>query len=132
MAIVGGSKISTKIKLLNNLIEQFSVIVIGGAMANTFLLANNINIGKSLAERKLISEALNIQKKAKKSNCKLILPSDVVCGKNIEDKNPINCNINEVPSDSMILDLGSETTKIINNHIINSKMDFMEWSSRCF
>jgi phosphoglycerate kinase len=122
MAIVGGSKISTKIKLLNNLIEKFSTIVIGGAMANTFLLANKIKIGNSLAEKSLINEALEIQIKAKKIKCKLILPSDVVCGKNIEDKNPVNCNINEVPSDSMILDLGSETTQIINDQIINSKM----------
>ena len=122
IAIIGGSKISTKIKLLNNLVEQFSAIVIGGAMANTFLLANNINIGNSLVEKNLISEALNIQRKAKKLNCKLILPSDVVCGINIEDKNPVNCNINDVPSDSMILDLGSETIKIINHQIINSKV----------
>ena len=122
MAIVGGSKISTKIKLLNNLIEQFSAIVIGGAMANTFLLANNINIGNSLVEEKLTNEAADIQIKAKKINCKLILPSDVVCGKNIKDKNPINCNVNEVPPDSMILDLGLETTKIINKQIIKSKM----------
>ena len=121
-AIVGGSKISTKIKLLNNLIEQFSTIVIGGAMANTFLLANKNNIGKSLAEESLINEAVNIQIKAKKLNCKLILPSDVVCGKNIEDKNPINCNVNEVQSDFMILDLGLDTIKIISNHIVNSKM----------
>ena len=122
MAIVGGSKISTKIKLLNNLVEQFSAIAIGGAMANTFLLANNINIGNSLKEGNLISEALNIQRKARKLNCKLILPSDVVCGKNIEDKNPISCNVNDVPSDLMILDLGSKTTQIINDQIINSKM----------
>ena len=122
MAIVGGSKISTKIKLLNNLIKQFSTIAIGGAMANTFLLANSNNIGKSLAEESLINEAVNIQIKAKKLNCKLILPIDVVCGKNIEDQNPINCNINEVQSDFMILDLGLETIKNISNHIINSKM----------
>ena len=87
MAIVGGSKISTKIKLLNNLVEQFSAIVIGGAMANTFLLANNMYIGNSLAEENLISEAINIQTEASKLNCKIILPSDVVCGKNIKDKN---------------------------------------------
>ena len=122
MAIVGGSKISTKIKLLNNLIEQFSTIAIGGAMANTFLLANKKNIGRSLVEESLISEAVKIQIKAKKINCKLILPSDVICGKNIEDKNPINCNINEVQSDFMILDLGLETIKTISSHIINSKM----------
>jgi phosphoglycerate kinase len=122
MAIIGGSKISTKIKLLNNLIEQFSAIVIGGAMANTFLLANNINVGNSLVEENLINEAVNIQSKAKKLNCKLILPIDVMCGKNIEDKNPINYNVNKVPSESMILDLGSVTIKIIYDQIINSKM----------
>ena len=122
MAIVGGSKISTKIKLLNNLVEQFSAIAIGGAMANTFLLSNNIDISNSLSEENLTSEAINIQKKARKLNCKIILPTDVVCGKNIEDKNPINCRINDIPSDSMILDIGSETTEIIINQIINSKM----------
>src|SRR5210317_2133696 len=69
MAIVGGSKISTKISLLNNLIEQFSVVAIGGAMANTFLLANNYNLGKSLIEKDLIQEAKNIQLKANQLNC---------------------------------------------------------------
>jgi len=122
MAIVGGSKISTKIKLLNNLIEQFSSICIGGAMANTFLLANNINIGKSLVEKDLINEALAIQTKAKKLSCKLILPVDVVCGKNIQDSNPVNCKIEETSSDYMILDIGEMTTRLINEEIINSKM----------
>ena len=122
MAIVGGSKISTKIKLLSSLIQQFNVIVIGGAMANTFLLANNIGVGNSLVEESLISEAVNIQIEAKKLNCKFILPVDVVCGKNIGDKSPTNCNVNKLPLNSMILDLGLKTTKIINYQIINSKM----------
>ena len=122
MAIVGGSKISTKIKLLNSLVEQFSTIVIGGAMANTFLLANNISIANSLVEENLINEALNIQIKAKKLNCKLILPSDVVCGKTIKDRNPIKRNVNELPLNYMILDIGSKTTQIINDLIIESKM----------
>ena len=122
MAIVGGSKISTKIKLLNNLIEQFSTIVIGGAMANTFLSANKINISNSLTEEGLINEALKIQKRAENLHCKLILPTDVVCGKNTQDQKSISCNIHEVPSDSMILDLGPETIKTIKDEIINSKM----------
>ena len=79
MAIVGGSKISTKIQLLNNLIEQFSVVAIGGAMANTFLLANNYPVGKSLVEKNLIQEANNIQLKANELNCELILPIDILC-----------------------------------------------------
>ena len=122
IAIVGGSKISTKIYLLNNLIEQFTTIVIGGAMANTFLLANKISVGKSLVEENLINEALRIQKKAKNFNCKLILPADVVCGKNIEDKKPIDCKIEHIPIESMILDIGKTTIKIIEDQIINSKM----------
>ena len=122
MAIVGGSKISTKIKLLNNLIKRFNCIVIGGAMANTFLLSNNINIGKSLVEKDLVDEAQNIQKKAKQYNCKLILPTDVVCGKSLDDKKPFEFNINEIASNFMILDLGKSTTQVINQEIINSKM----------
>ena len=122
MAIVGGSKISTKIKLLNNLIKRFNCIVIGGAMANTFLLSNNIDIGKSLVEKDLVDEAQNIQKKAKHYNCKLILPTDVVCGKSLDDKKPFEFNINEITSNFMILDLGKSTTQVINQEIINSKM----------
>ena len=122
MAIIGGSKVSTKIQLLNNLIEQFSAVAIGGAMANTFLLANNCNIGKSLVEKDLIQEANNIQLKAKKLNCELILPVDVLCGKNIHDTNPVHRKIHEVLPEEMILDIGKDTTQFINNKIINSKM----------
>jgi len=122
MAIVGGSKISTKIQLLNNLIKQFSTIAIGGAMANTFLLANKKNVGNSLIEENLNEEAIKIQLKAKKLNCKLILPVDVVCGKNIQDTNPVYRKIHEISSDDMILDIGEITTKLINEEIINSKM----------
>jgi phosphoglycerate kinase len=122
MAIVGGSKISTKIQLLNNLIEKFSTLAIGGAMANTFLLANKKNVGNSLIEENLNEEAINIQLKAKKLNCKLILPVDAVCGKNIQDTNPVYRKIDEISSDDMILDIGEITTKLINEEIINSKM----------
>lgn len=122
MAIIGGSKISTKIQLLNNLIKKFSVIAIGGAMANTFLLANNLSIGKSLVEEQLLDEAKNIQIKAKKLNCNLILPVDAVCGKNINDKKPIYSSVDQIPLNSMILDIGPITTRMINEKIINSKM----------
>ena len=122
MAIVGGSKVSTKIQLLNNLIDQFSVVAIGGAMANTFLLANGNKVGNSLVEEGLIEEAKKIKSKAKKLNCELILPEDILCGKNIHDTNPKHRKINEILSDEMILDIGEETTNLINNKIINSKM----------
>ncbi len=122
IAIVGGSKISTKFQLLNNLIAQFSSVAIGGAMANTFLLANNNNVGNSLVEKDLIQEANNIQLKAKKFNCELILPSDALCGKNINDINPVHRNIHEILSHEMILDIGEQSTQFIRNKIINSKM----------
>ena len=122
MAIVGGSKISTKIQLLSNLIEQFNVVVIGGAMANTFLLANNYNVGNSLVEKDLIQKAKNIQLKAKKLNCELILPTDALCGKNLQDKDPVLRKIDEILPEEMILDIGDSSTKFINNKIVNSKM----------
>jgi len=69
-----------------------------------------------------VNEAKNIQIKAKKYNCKLILPTDVVCGKSLDDKEPFELNINEIESHLMILDLGKTTTQIINQEIINSKI----------
>ena len=122
LAIVGGSKISTKIKLINNLIQQFNCVVIGGAMANTFLLSKDISVGKSLVEKDLVDVAKDIQNKANRLNCKLILPLDVFCGKSTEDKDPIECDINDISQNYMILDLGKKTTAFINQEIQNSKM----------
>ena len=122
MAIIGGSKISTKIQILNNLIKQFSTIVIGGAMANTFLLNNNINVGQSFIEKDLVSEAHRILLKAKEFNCEIVLPTDVVCGKNLDDNQPKYFSIDKIPSNLMILDIGHKTTGIICKRILNSKM----------
>ncbi|MDC6447669.1 phosphoglycerate kinase [Alphaproteobacteria bacterium] len=122
LAIIGGSKISTKIKLLNNLIELFSTIFIGGAMANTFLLANQYSVGTSLVEENLINVAKGIQKKAINYGCKLILPVDVVCSESLQNSENIRyCNINNVLSNQMILDVGIGTVKIIRDEIIKSK-----------
>ena len=122
LAIVGGSKISTKINLLNNLIQQFNCVVIGGAMANTFLLSKDIMVGKSLVEQDLVEVAKDIQTKAAQFNCKLILPLDVICGKSIEDREPVEFDINDISKNYMILDLGTKTTALINQEIKNSKM----------
>jgi len=123
LAIIGGSKISTKIDLLNNLIELFDTIVVGGAMANTFLYANKVNIGMSFVEKDLLKNAIEIQTKAKNYNCKLILPVDAVCSKKLTDKINIRyCEINNVLQDHMILDVGEKTTKIIENEISKSQM----------
>jgi phosphoglycerate kinase len=123
LAIIGGSKISTKIKLLYNLISLSDKIIIGGAMANTFLFAQNINIGQSLVEKDLSLVALSVLQKAKDSNCKIILPVDVTCAISIRNISSIsNCDVNLIPSHMMALDVGVETIKLIKQNILSSKM----------
>ena len=122
LAIIGGSKISTKIKLINNLINLFDSIAIGGAMANTFLLSNDINIGNSLVESDYLKVVKDIQHKAKVKNCKIILPIDAVCSNNLQDNKNINfCNIESVSNNQMILDVGEKTTKLISKEIMKCR-----------
>ncbi|MEL7344801.1 MAG: phosphoglycerate kinase, partial [Pseudomonadota bacterium] len=78
MAIVGGAKVSTKLELLGNLVEKVDTLVIGGGMANTFLAADGLEIGTSLAERDMLDTARAIKAKAEKAGCTILLPSDVV------------------------------------------------------
>ena len=122
LAIIGGSKVSTKINVLENLVEIFNSIVIGGAMANTFLLSNGFNIGTSLVENDFINLSKEIQKKAKSKKCKIILPIDAVCSKNLEYKENIQTfRIDNIPDDQMILDIGEQSTKLISDEILKSK-----------
>ena len=122
LAIIGGSKISTKINVIYNLIDLFDTIVVGGAMANTFLLANNISIGKSLVEEGFITTAKDIEKKAETNNCKIILPIDTVCAKNLEDKNNVRiCNVDSIFKEHMILDIGPKTINLISKEILKSQ-----------
>jgi phosphoglycerate kinase len=122
LAIIGGSKISTKINLFYNLIEKCDAISIGGAMANTFLSAMGINVGLSLHEKDLKKIALSILEKAKKVDCKILLPLDLVCANNLQDKININqCNIDNILSNQMALDIGCKTTKEISSYILKSK-----------
>ena len=122
LAIIGGSKISTKIKVLENLVEIFDSMIIGGAMANTFLLSNNYNVGSSLVEKECIDISRKIQKKAKIKKCKILLPIDVVCSTSLEDQNNVKTyDIKAVPKDQMILDIGTQTTKLISDEILKSK-----------
>ncbi len=122
LAIIGGSKVSTKIKVLENLVEMFDSLLIGGAMANTFLLSNNYNVGSSLVENDFIELSKKIQKKAESKNCKILLPTDVVCSKNLEDRTNVKTySIKNIPNDQMILDVGEQTTKLISDEILKSK-----------
>ena len=121
-AIIGGSKISTKINLLNNLAQKFNFLVIGGGMANTFLKAAGFNIGKSLYEEDYLNSAIKISKIAEQSNCKIVLPNDIVVAKELIDKSSSEIyDVTKCPSDLMILDIGPQTIKKVCNVIKESK-----------
>jgi phosphoglycerate kinase len=106
-AIVGGAKVSTKLELLGNLIAKVNVLIIGGGMANTFLLATGKNIGKSLAERDLVPTARDILTKAKAAGCEIVLPVDAVVARKFEANAPSGVvSAEDVADDEMILDIG--------------------------
>ncbi len=115
VAVVGGAKVSTKLELLGNLVSRVDHLVIGGGMANTFLAAQGIDVGKSLAEHDMTDTALEILAKAKTSGCEIILPTDVVVAWEFKAgaKNE-TLAADACPADAMILDAGPQTVAKIN------------------
>jgi phosphoglycerate kinase len=110
MAIVAGSKVSTKLELLNNLVAKVDVLVIGGAMANTFLAAQGVSMGKSLQEKDLYSTALQILETAKAQNCEIVLPFDLVVSETFAANPPTKIVVvDAVPDNMMALDVGPGT-----------------------
>jgi phosphoglycerate kinase len=110
MAIVGGAKVSTKLELLGNLVGRVDVLVIGGAMANTFLSAQGVNVGKSLQEGEMHAMALDILEAARKAGCEIVLPSDAVTATEFRANAPTRTvGVGAVPADAMILDVGPES-----------------------
>ncbi|MDR6869671.1 phosphoglycerate kinase [Bosea sp. BE125] len=107
MAIVGGAKVSTKLDLLGNLVKKVDVLVIGGGMANTFLAARGIAVGKSLCEHDLVGTAREIEAKAKAAGCEIMLPVDALVAREFK-AHPGHrvIQIGEVEPDEMILDAG--------------------------
>ena len=121
-AIVGGSKVSTKLDILNNLSDKVDYLIVGGAMANTFLNAQGFDIGTSLVEKKMLGTAKTIIEKLKSSKCRLILPMDVICAHSLKDGvNTEIFKINSCPPNKMILDIGPLSQKNIQNIINKSK-----------
>jgi phosphoglycerate kinase len=115
IAIIGGAKVSTKIDLLENLVGKVDALVIGGGMANTFLHAQGVGIGKSLAERDLAATALRIIAKAEAANCAVILPVDAVVAFHFAAHSPSHAyGLDAVPPDGMILDVGPQSIKRIH------------------
>jgi phosphoglycerate kinase len=114
MAIVGGSKVSTKLDLLNALVTKVEVLVIGGAMANTLLLARGVAVGKSLVEKDMLETARGIQAAADAAGCAIILPVDAVIAARLAPGEETSVvAIDAVPADSLILDAGPKTVELI-------------------
>lgn len=106
-AVVGGAKVSTKLDVLNNLVKQVDHLIIGGGMANTFLAARGINVGKSLCEHDLADTANAILEAADMAGCTVHLPYDVVTSVEFRANPPVRTvNVHEVAADEMILDVG--------------------------
>src|SRR5467141_111806 len=115
IAIIGGAKVSTKIDLLENLVRKVDALVIGGGMANTFLHAQGVGIGKSLAEKDLAATVLRIVSRAQAANCAIILPVDAVVAFHFAANSPSHAyGLDAIPSDGMILDVGPQSTARIH------------------
>ena len=114
-AVVGGAKVSSKLDVLTHLVTQVDHLIIGGGMANTFLAARGVNVGKSLCERDLAATAEGILEAADKAGCTVHLPYDVVVSKEFAP-NPASlrtCNVHEVAADEMILDVGPQAVEAL-------------------
>ncbi|HEX7072732.1 MAG TPA: phosphoglycerate kinase [Hyphomicrobiaceae bacterium] len=111
-AIVGGAKVSTKIPVLMHLIEKVDKLIIAGGMANTFYLAQGVDVGRSLAEPDFRDTALDVMKAAKARSCEVILPPDAVVAAELKEGVPTQVvSILDVPSDAMILDVGPKSVE---------------------
>jgi phosphoglycerate kinase len=118
IAVVGGAKVSTKLDVLEHLISKVDALVIGGGMANTFMHAQGVGIGKSLAEKDMAATALRIIEKAQEQNCALILPVDAVVASRFEAHAPSHAyGLDAIPEDGMILDLGPQSIERIRGAI---------------
>jgi phosphoglycerate kinase len=122
MAVIGGAKVSTKIALLENLVKRVETLVIGGAMANTFLAAEGIDVGKSLYEADHLETARRVIHLSTESGCAIFLPSDVVVAREFK-ANAANrtCDVRAVARDEMILDVGPATIDAFGNRLRNTR-----------
>lgn len=127
VAIVGGAKVSTKIDLLQNLVKKVDALVIGGGMANTFLAAQGVNVGKSLCEHDLAETAKSIFAAASAAGCTIVLPEDGVVAREFKagaDNEVVD--ITAIPADQMVLDVGPKSVAAINDWI--SRAETLVWN----
>ncbi|WP_415715342.1 phosphoglycerate kinase [Roseibium sp.] len=122
LAVVGGAKVSSKIDLLENLVSKVDMLVIGGGMANTFLAAKGIDVGKSLCEHDLADTANRIMAAADAANCEIVLPDDAVVAREFKagaDNETVA--LDAIPSDGMILDVGAASIATVTSRIDAAK-----------
>lgn len=121
-AIVGGAKVSSKIAILEQLVARMDCLVIGGGMANTFLAAKCLEVGRSLHEPDCIGIARTIMAKAKEDGCEIVLPQDVVVAMGLDDASGVDeVNVDAMPADRMALDVGADTVAAISRVLDASK-----------
>ena len=122
-AVVGGAKVSTKLAVLGHLVGKVDHLIIGGGMANTFLAARGVHVGKSLCEHDLTGEAESIFDRADAAGCTIHLPYDVVVAKDFAPNPPSvrTCNVHEVQPDEMILDIGPAAVEALADVLKNCR-----------
>ncbi|MFM2343427.1 MAG: hypothetical protein RLZZ210_35 [Pseudomonadota bacterium] len=137
LAIVAGSKVSTKLSILESLADKVDRLIVGGGIANTFMLASGLNIGKSLAEPDLVEQAKTIIAKMNARGATVPIPTDVVVAKEFsQNATPIIKAVSDIEADDLILDIGPNTAKALQQQIMDSKtivwngpVGVFEWDS---
>lgn len=121
-AIAGGSKISTKLHVLNNLVKKTDILILGGGMANTFLFAKGSDLGSSLCEKEMAEEARKIMDQAAQSGCEIILPCDFVCVEDIHgDAEQKITSADHVPAGWRAIDIGPKSIEMISEKLKTCK-----------
>lgn len=122
IAIVGGSKISTKLSVLNNLVKKVDYLFLGGGMANTFFVAQGVEVGKSLCERDMVGEAKTIMETAKKAGCEIVLPVDRICVTKFGENAPFEIReANGMPAEEEAVDVGPATIEKLGDILSGCK-----------
>ena len=133
VAILGGAKVSSKISVIENLLDKVDTLIIGGGMAYTFMAAHGEPVGKSLLEKDYMDYALQMEEKAKEKGVKLLIPIDTVCGDDFKN----DCNIKivgrgEIPDDMEGMDIGPKTRELFADAVKDAKTVVWNGPMGCF
>jgi phosphoglycerate kinase len=122
VAIIGGAKVSTKLTIIKKLLEKIDTLILGGGIVNTFLNAAGYEIGKSLYEKDLVKTSKELIEQAKKNNCNILLPDDVLTGNKFEENSTYEIrSISDINKNDIIMDVGPKTIKKLNAIIKEAK-----------